>query len=126
VATNSQKTENANWSPAVEYSPDGCPPLTVNGFADRYIESLIAAPAQMLERGAVLGRITCHIWMYCMGNVMRIEDESGTAQGAGKCPSRAKSLCRFKRERLRSLPLKRHGLLVEKGAFLRSRGSEPF
>lgn len=66
--------------------PDWCPPLTVNGFGDLYITPLIAAPAQVLERGAILGRVTCHIWMYAMGNLMRIEDEGGTARNAGQVP----------------------------------------
>ncbi|HSS03837.1 MAG TPA: ATP-binding protein [Solirubrobacterales bacterium] len=65
---------------------DWCPPLTVKGFGDLYVAPLIAAPAQVLERGAVLGRATCHIWMYGMGNLMRIEDEGGMARGAGQVP----------------------------------------
>jgi hypothetical protein len=65
---------------------DWCPPLTINGFAELYVAPLIAAPAQVLERGAVLGRVTCHIWMYGMGNLMRIEDEGGMARGAGQVP----------------------------------------
>jgi hypothetical protein len=65
---------------------DWCPPLTVSGFANLYVAPLIAAPAQVLERGEILGRVTCHIWMYGMGNLMRMEDESGIARGAGQVP----------------------------------------
>lgn len=76
----------ASTAYAQREEPDWCPPLTVKGFGDLYVAPLIAAPAQVLKRGAVLGSVSCHIWMYGMGNLMRIEDEHGIAQGAGQVP----------------------------------------
>lgn len=65
---------------------DWCPPLTVDGFANSYVQPLLAAPANVLEDGAILGRVTCHVWFYGMGNVLRIEDESKMLRKPGQVP----------------------------------------
>lgn len=65
---------------------DWCPPLRVDGFANSYVRPLLAAPASVLESGAILGRITCHVWFYGMGNLMRIEDDSKILRKPGQVP----------------------------------------
>lgn len=65
---------------------DWCPPLTVNGFAELYVAPLLAAPASVLEDGAILGRVTCHLWFYGMGNLLRIEDENKMLRQPGQVP----------------------------------------
>jgi schlafen family protein len=65
---------------------DWCEPLTLRGFADRYIAPLVSAPAITLERGAMLGRVTCHLWFQRIGDLMRIEDESRMMNDPGQVP----------------------------------------
>jgi hypothetical protein len=74
---------------SVEYkrreNDDWCPPLTINGFAN-YVSPVIAAPAKVLEEGAILGRVACHVWFAAMGDLLRIEDDSRRMQAPGNVP----------------------------------------
>lgn len=65
---------------------DWCPPLTLKGFAERYVAPLVTAPAMVLKRGAILGRVRCHLWFWGMGGLIRIDDEGKTMQRPGQVP----------------------------------------
>jgi hypothetical protein len=62
---------------------DWCDPLTLEGFAQRFIVPVLELPVSILEAGGMLGRVSCHFWILGMSGLLRIEEYG---QILGGCP----------------------------------------
>ncbi len=58
-------------------------PLTLQGFANLYLAPLLEAATNVLRSGPILGRVTCHIVFWDMGNILRIEHAGVTLKPIG-------------------------------------------
>jgi hypothetical protein len=65
---------------------DWCDPITVDGFAGRFIAPVLELPASVLEAGAMLGRVSCHFWILGMSGLLRIEEEGRILGGCPPVP----------------------------------------
>ena len=54
--------------------------MGLSGFARQCIGPSIAAAASVLEDGAILGRVTCHIWIHALAQLVRVEEDGKRAE----------------------------------------------
>jgi hypothetical protein len=67
-------------------NPEMTWPLTLEVFAQRYVAPALSAPASVLRKGSILGRVSCHVWFWTMGGILRIEHDGITVRPRAQVP----------------------------------------